>query len=77
MESNLNSGQRYLTVDQAANYMGVSKWTVYRLVEGRQIPFISLSPSSPLRATARKAMIRLDARNIDRWMERQTISAVE
>ncbi len=37
-----------LTIEEAAVLLKVSKWTVYRLVEHRQIPFIRL-PSGTLR----------------------------
>lgn len=32
--------QRYLRVDQTAQFLGVSRWTVHRLVKDQGIPFI-------------------------------------
>jgi hypothetical protein len=67
---------RYLNIGDAARYLGISVWTLYRLVAKRQIPFIALTPSNSHRETAKKPMIRFDVRALDRWMETQAIEAL-
>lgn len=62
---------RYLSPRDAARYLGLSVFSVYRLVERRAIPFIPLHPSGP-RAPGR-ASVRFDVQALDAWMRKQTV----
>lgn len=55
---------RYLTVEQAAAYLQVSKWSLYKLVERRDIPFIPFG-----------RLLRFDRMAIDRWVEKRSVQA--
>lgn len=57
--------KRYLNVDETAQYIGVAKSRVYRLVESRAIPFIRVG----------KATLRFDIRELDKWMARRFVPA--
>ncbi len=69
--------KRYLTAQQAADYLSLSVWTVYRKVEHRQIPFVSLGCAGGDPARRKKPIIRFDIKALDRWMEQQTIEVVD
>ena len=62
---------RYVNAKQAAAYLGVSVFSVYRLVERRAIPFIPLHPSGP--AETGRASVRFDLHALDGWMQKQTV----
>lgn len=64
MEQNIE--KRYLTPEEVANYIGVSKITVYRMVRDRIIPFIPLMTGHDK---------RFDRKAIDDWMNRKMIKA--
>lgn len=53
-----------MTVNQTAECLGVSRRTVYRLVDDRMsgIPFIKI-----------RSLLRFDPVAVDRWMNEQTI----
>jgi excisionase family DNA binding protein len=57
--------KRYLKIAELAEYLGLSRWTIYDLVAARKIPFIPLS---------RKAL-RFDRIKIDKWMEKREVKA--
>ncbi len=59
--------KRYLTVDEVAAYLSVSKASIYRLVDARAIPFTKPGGIDSL---------RFDIKAIDKWMERQSVPAV-
>ena len=62
---------RYISAKQAAVYLGISVYSVYRLVERRAIPFVPLHPSG-IGAGGRPS-VRLDVHELDAWMQRQTV----
>jgi excisionase family DNA binding protein len=64
MELNGTLPKRYLTVDEVAAYLGLSKNAIYRLVDARGIPF---SKPGGLEA------LRFDIKAVDKWMERQQV----
>ena len=67
-----SSGQaRYVTARHASAYLGISVFSVYRLVERRAIPFIPLHPSGE-NETGR-ASVRFDLHALDAWMQKQTV----
>lgn len=68
---------RFLTCVQAARYLSLSKWSLYRLVAQRKVPFIPLSPSHPERGDINRPTIRFDVKALDRWMESKTVKSVE
>ena len=63
---------RYLDVHCAAAYLSVSRWTLYKLVERRRIPFISIQPAEE--GHAKRAIVRFDAQALDRWMAELTVN---
>ena len=72
-EENLN--KRYFKPQEAANYLGISVWSLYRLVNRRSIPFIALHPSNSNSSHGR-ASLRFDAVALDRWMQKQVVRSV-
>lgn len=58
------SGKRYMDPKQAGDYLGVSKWTIYRLVDDRAsgIPFIKI-----------RSILRFDPLALDEWMKKSTV----
>lgn len=68
--------ERYLDVHGAAAYLNVSRWTLYKLVERRKIPFIPIQPAEE-RAEAKRAIVRFDALALDRWMAKQAINPAQ
>jgi excisionase family DNA binding protein len=64
--------QRYLSPKQAAGYLGLSVFSVYRLIERRAIPFVPLFPSGTA-AHAGRPSVRFDIDALDTWMKKQTV----
>jgi excisionase family DNA binding protein len=62
---------RYINARQAATYLGVSVFSIYRLVERRAIPFIALHPSGVKEAG--RPSVRFDLHALDVWMQKQTV----
>lgn len=56
--------KRYMDVGDVAEYLGVSKWLIYKMIESRDIPFVPFG-----------RLIRFDRLAIDRWAERRTVQA--
>lgn len=56
--------QRYLRVEQAAKFLGVSRWTIHRLVKDQRIPFV------PIRGA-----IRFDREDLVSWVESMKVPA--
>jgi excisionase family DNA binding protein len=69
-EINIPIRTRYLSPKQAAVYLGLSVFSVYRLVERRALPFIPLHPSG---TGTKRASVRFDVEVLDNWMRKQTI----
>ena len=67
---------RYLDVHGAAAYLNVSRWTLYKLVERRKIPFIPIQPAEEA-DEAKRAIVRFDAIALDRWMAKQAINPAQ
>jgi predicted DNA-binding transcriptional regulator AlpA len=64
-------GARYLTAKEVAQYLRISVYTVYKLVERRQIPFIPLNLSDS--AEPRRNLVRFDREKIDEWMAKRAV----
>lgn len=62
MPSNLNTITRLLTVDELADCLRVSKTTVYRLIENRQMPFYKV-----------KGGLRFAEQDVLKYLERNRI----
>jgi excisionase family DNA binding protein len=75
MESSVPN--RYLSPKQAATYLGLSVFSVYRLVERRAIPFIPLFPSGTKAKLVCRPSVRLDREALDVWMRKQTVKPSE
>ena len=63
----LENGKRYLDINEVAEYIGVSKWTVSNMVNKRQFPFIALS----------KRAFRFDRLKVDKWMEKKEVKTLD
>jgi excisionase family DNA binding protein len=66
---------RYLTPKQAASYLGLSVYSVYRLIGRRAIPFVALHPSTKSSGGQRRPSVRLDIEALNAWMKKQTVKA--
>jgi predicted DNA-binding transcriptional regulator AlpA len=64
---------RYLTPKQAAHYLGLSVFSIYRLIERRAVPFVPLFPSGAAKQSSRRASVRIDIQMLDAWMKKQTV----
>ncbi|MFH1724201.1 MAG: helix-turn-helix domain-containing protein [Elusimicrobiota bacterium] len=64
--------KRYLTIQELAGYLGVSRWSLYKLVQRRSIPFIPLSIEEA--GEGGKNLVRFDVQEIDKWMKRRAIT---
>ena len=64
---------RYLSPKQAAMYLGLSVFSIYRLVERRAIPFVPLYPSGSARKPTKRPSVRFDIEALDSWMKKQTV----
>ena len=67
MDDQLDSNQspkRYLSVEDLALYLSISKWMIYKYVKTREIPFIPLG-----------RLVRFDRLAIDTWAEKKMIRA--
>jgi hypothetical protein len=64
---------RYLSPKQAATYLGLSIFSIYRLIERRAIPFVPLYPSAKAGQPTRRPSVRLDIHALDAWMRKQTV----
>jgi excisionase family DNA binding protein len=62
---------RYFTAKKAAEYLGLSVFSVYRLVQRRAIPFIPIRPSGV--NTSRRPSVRFDIYALDAWMKKQAV----
>ena len=68
----MGPGARYLDVHGAAAYLQVSRWTLYKLIERRRIPFIPIQPAEE--GEAKRVIVRFDAQALDRWMAKQAVN---
>jgi predicted DNA-binding transcriptional regulator AlpA len=73
----MNEGlrQRYVSPKQAAAYLGLSVFSIYRLIERRAIPFIPLFPSGLRPTHSGRASVRFDVETLDAWMRKQIVKS--
>lgn len=62
--SNTKTGKRYLTVNEAESYLGVSYHTLYRFSKAGKLPVIKLDPESA------RSKLLYDVKDIDRLMRK-------
>lgn len=60
------TGRQYLTLSALCEYLSVSKWTIYRLINNREIPFVAIG----------KRVYRFDREAIDEWMKKNSMKTV-
>ena len=63
----MENDKRYLDMEEIAEYVGVSRRTIYALVNKRQLPFIALS----------KRAFRFDRLKVDKWMEKREVKSLK
>jgi excisionase family DNA binding protein len=61
MASNLTEPQKLLTVDQVAERLQVSKWSVYRRIEAGELPAVRLGSTN-------RAPLRISERELQAWL---------
>lgn len=61
------TSKRYLTMPQVCDYLSCSKWTIYRLINNREIPFFAVG----------KRAFRFDQDAIDKWIKDKTMKTVQ
>lgn len=54
--------KRYLDVDELSQYLGVSKWLIYKFIKNREVPFIPFG-----------RLVRFDRVAIDKWAEKRSV----
>ncbi|MDE2314730.1 MAG: helix-turn-helix domain-containing protein [Elusimicrobia bacterium] len=54
--------KRYMGAGELSEYLGISKWMIYKYIQNREIPFIPYG-----------RIIRFDRLAIDRWAEKRTV----
>jgi excisionase family DNA binding protein len=64
---------RYLNAKQAAQYLGLSVFSVYRLVQRRAIPFAPVHPSGATGRSSNRPSVRFDIEALDAWMRKQMV----
>jgi len=70
--------KRYLTIAEAASYLCVSRWSLYKLVQRRLVPFIPLTTGAvSCGQAAGKAIVRFDIRALDQWMTKKAITPLK
>lgn len=57
--------KRFLTIQELSAYLSMPVSTIYKMVETRRIPFIKVG-----------RILKFDVREIDSWMEKQSIKAL-
>lgn len=55
---------KLLTIDEASEYLGISKMTLYRWVSARKVGFIKVG-----------RLVRFKQAHLDRWIEQHTVKA--
>jgi excisionase family DNA binding protein len=55
---------RLLTIDEASEYLGISKLTMYGWVSARKIRFVKMG-----------RLVKFKQQDLDQWIERHTVMA--
>lgn len=67
--------KRYLNIQELAEYLGVSRWSLYKLVQRRRIPFIPFTVENS--SEPKKNLVRFDLKEIDRWMAKRSVKPIK
>jgi len=59
--------KRLLDIDEASEYLGITKNTLYGMTSQRRIPFVKIGGK----------MLRFDVQDLDRWIEKKKIVPLE
>ncbi|MDE2039549.1 MAG: helix-turn-helix domain-containing protein [Elusimicrobia bacterium] len=54
--------KRYLDVDELSQYLGISKWLIYKYIKNRGIPFIPFG-----------RLVRFDRMAVEKWAEKKMV----
>ena len=71
---------RFLNILEAAVYLRMSRWYLYKLVERRLIPFIPMphcEGEPPAGNRRRKQIVRFDIVALDQWMLKKAITPLD
>ncbi len=78
--SELAMTNRYLNIVEAAAYLRMSRWYLYKMVERRRVPYIPMPfcGDEPLISMKRsKKAVRFDALALDKWMMEKVITPLD
>jgi len=64
VDVSLAVSKRFMTPEETADYLCVSKKKVYKLVQSRSIPFIRLDGGK---------LLRFDVNAINKWLEKKLV----
>jgi excisionase family DNA binding protein len=65
LEQKTPATKRLLTIPEAAEYLGLSKLTLYEWVSQRKIEYVKVG-----------RLVKFDQRQLERWIEKHTIKAL-
>ena len=65
MKNNIEITNKLLTPDQLADFLNISKTTIYRLIDSRKIPFYKIGGS-----------IRFDKKDITSYLQENKINPI-
>ncbi len=65
----------YKSVKAAAAYLGLSKWTVYRLVENKILPHVKISTKAG--GYGPKSKVVIDEKDLERYARRNRVMSNE
>jgi len=54
--------KRFMDVEEISEYLGISKWLIYKYVKNREMPFIPFG-----------RLVRFDRHAIERWAEKRSV----
>jgi excisionase family DNA binding protein len=54
--------KRFMDIREMSDYLGVSKWLIYKYVKNREMPFIPFG-----------RLVRFDRLAVDKWAEKRTV----
>lgn len=60
----MSESKRYMDVQEIAQYLGISRWMIYKYIKNRDIPFIPFG-----------RVIRFDRVAVERWAEKRMVRA--
>lgn len=55
--------KRFMDIGELSEYLGISKWLIYKFVSKREIPFIPFG-----------RLVRFDRLAVDKWAEKRSVS---